>query len=236
VFRLAYLRLEDADEAADIAQETFLWAIRWLHRYDAGRCGHGCGPSPPTWPAIEVAHWADSGWRCSATDGRSTSVLGAASPPPRRVRRPSTPSASVACGRRRAGWALAAAVALLAGFEIRLPPELGAPERVFYQSAGPTVILVREAEARGRITLFILGDTILLDKHQPIVLQQTEVHGQPAYWTDGPSMGVAGERDLQPHYLVQGHALIWDEQPLTYRLEADLPLQEAIRLAGSLQP
>ena len=37
VFRLAYLHLEDADEAADVAQETFLRAFRALHRYDSSR-------------------------------------------------------------------------------------------------------------------------------------------------------------------------------------------------------
>jgi RNA polymerase sigma-70 factor (ECF subfamily) len=37
VFRLAYLHLEDAAEAEDIAQETFLRAFRSLHRYDPAR-------------------------------------------------------------------------------------------------------------------------------------------------------------------------------------------------------
>jgi len=37
VFRLANLHLEDSEEAADIAQETFLRAFRSLHRYDSAR-------------------------------------------------------------------------------------------------------------------------------------------------------------------------------------------------------
>jgi RNA polymerase sigma-70 factor (ECF subfamily) len=37
VFRLAYLHLEDPEEAADIAQETLLRAFRALHRYDSAR-------------------------------------------------------------------------------------------------------------------------------------------------------------------------------------------------------
>lgn len=37
VFRLAYLFLKDADEAKDIAQETFLRAYRMLRRYDSSR-------------------------------------------------------------------------------------------------------------------------------------------------------------------------------------------------------
>lgn len=37
VFRLAYLLLGDADDAEDIAQETFIRALRYLHRYDRDR-------------------------------------------------------------------------------------------------------------------------------------------------------------------------------------------------------
>jgi RNA polymerase sigma factor (sigma-70 family) len=37
VFRLAYLLMGDAHEAEDIAQETFIRALRHLHRYDPER-------------------------------------------------------------------------------------------------------------------------------------------------------------------------------------------------------
>ena len=37
VFRLAYLLLRDADEAEDVAQETFIRAFRALHRFDHER-------------------------------------------------------------------------------------------------------------------------------------------------------------------------------------------------------
>lgn len=37
VFRLAYLLLGDADDAEDIAQETFIRAYRAIHRFDLGR-------------------------------------------------------------------------------------------------------------------------------------------------------------------------------------------------------
>lgn len=37
VFRLAYLLTHDADEAEDIAQETFIRAFRALHTFDAAR-------------------------------------------------------------------------------------------------------------------------------------------------------------------------------------------------------
>src|SRR3989337_1145960 len=37
IFRLAYLLLGDADDAEDIAQETFIHAYRALHRFDPTR-------------------------------------------------------------------------------------------------------------------------------------------------------------------------------------------------------
>lgn len=37
VFRLAYLRLGDPDEAEDVAQETFIRAYKSLRRFDTGR-------------------------------------------------------------------------------------------------------------------------------------------------------------------------------------------------------
>jgi hypothetical protein len=45
-----------------------------------------------------------------------------------------------------------------------------------------------------------------------------------------------GERELKLRYLVQGHVLIWAEGGLTYRLESGLLLEEALRIAESLQP
>jgi len=131
----------------------------------------------------------------------------------------------------------------LAGFEVRLPaypPDLGAPDRVFYQPMGPTVILVWADSGglnRPRLSLFILGKTVLLDKAEPTVLERTEVGGAMAYWAEGPYMlAFHGERELKLRYLVQGHVLIWAEGGLTYRLESGLPLEEALRIAESLQP
>jgi hypothetical protein len=128
----------------------------------------------------------------------------------------------------------------LAGFEVRLPSELGQPDRVYFQSVGPAVILVWEqagAAGRPRLSLFILGSTALLDKFQPTVLERTEVGGETAYWTKGPYLlAIHGQRELKLDYLVQGNVLIWSEGPLTYRLESDLTLDEAVRIAESLEP
>jgi hypothetical protein len=36
--------------------------------------------------------------------------------------------------------------------------------------------------------------------------------------------------------LIDGHVLIWTDGNLTYRLETDLSLEEALKVAESLQP
>jgi hypothetical protein len=35
--------------------------------------------------------------------------------------------------------------------------------------------------------------------------------------------------------LIEGHVLIWTEGEITYRLETDMPLEEAVRVAESLR-
>ena len=41
--------------------------------------------------------------------------------------------------------------------------------------------------------------------------------------------------DIQFTRMIDGHVLIWEENKITYRLETDLELDEAIRIAESLQ-
>jgi hypothetical protein len=42
--------------------------------------------------------------------------------------------------------------------------------------------------------------------------------------------------DIQFERLVSGHVLIWAGLDVTYRLETDLSLKEAVRIAESLEP
>jgi hypothetical protein len=35
--------------------------------------------------------------------------------------------------------------------------------------------------------------------------------------------------------LIEGHVLIWKEGDITYRLETDLPVEEAVKIAESLK-
>jgi hypothetical protein len=132
-----------------------------------------------------------------------------------------------------------------APFTIRLPsypPDLGAPQRVFFQDlGGPAVVLVWMDPAqpdRVRLSLHQLSSTTFAQKGQPSAITQTEVNGHEALWTDGPYM-LEYLRGNQVPYgtrrLVSGHVLLWEEQNITYRLETDLSIDQAVQIAKSLR-
>jgi hypothetical protein len=122
------------------------------------------------------------------------------------------------------------------------PADLGNPDRVFVQDAdGEMAILVwldlRQQSARVLMSLhFIPRGSWAIDKADPAVIQETSVNGQRAIWAVGPYPLRLYNGDLQFKRLVDGHVLIWEEGNITYRLETDLPLEEAIKVAESLQP
>jgi hypothetical protein len=138
-----------------------------------------------------------------------------------------------------------AAAAERAGFPIRLPgypPDLGSPDGVFFQElGGPVVVLVwlnPQNTHRARLSLHILGEGAIVDKGQPALLATTKVNGKDAVWTTGPYMlsyRQRGGQEWDMRRLVEsGHVLVWAEGGLTYRLESDLSLEEAVRVAESL--
>lgn len=129
---------------------------------------------------------------------------------------------------------------VLAPFAIQLPgyPEdLGQPDRVFFQEAlGPMVVLVwleEDGSKEPLMSLHILGDDIAVLKLEPQILAQTTVGGSPAAWTQGPYLLATDDGKIAPARLVEGRVLIWTRGDETYRLESELPLEEARRLAES---
>jgi hypothetical protein len=130
------------------------------------------------------------------------------------------------------------------GFQIRLPAypaEMGAPDEVFLQElGGPVVVLVwlePDRPEQVRLSLHQLGPDTFAQKGLPQLIEETRVNGQPAIWTGGPYLlqfrrGSGAEPDLRR--LVAGHTLVWQEGEITYRLETDLPLAEAVKIAESL--
>jgi hypothetical protein len=133
-----------------------------------------------------------------------------------------------------------------AGFPVHLPtypPDLGAPDGVFLQDlGGPAVILVwldpGQAE-QARLSLHLLGPGAFVEKGNPTRIDETTVNGLRAVWTTGPYMLAFQQRigtEWDMRRLVEGHVLVWTEGELTYRLETDLPMEEAVRIAESLPP
>ena len=128
------------------------------------------------------------------------------------------------------------------GFTIRLPaypPDLGAPDRVFLQQlGGPVVVLVWTAPGQPdivRLSLHEFGPDTHAEKFEPKVVQETTVNGARAAWTEGPHLLVFRSGDAGLRELVHGHTLIWQQGSITYRLETDQNLQEAIRIAQSVR-
>jgi hypothetical protein len=115
------------------------------------------------------------------------------------------------------------------------------PEHVFLQDLnGPVIVLVwmdRTQPERVRMSLHELGPDTFAEKLQPPVVQETAVNGQRAVWTEGPYLlqfSRGGQRVYDAQRLIKGHTLVWMQGNITYRLEIDSSVSEAVRIAESL--
>ena len=130
-------------------------------------------------------------------------------------------------------------------FPLRLPAypaDLGPPDDVFVQDLdGSAVVLVWRHPARPdrvRLSLHYLTSSIIGFKgvkEPPTAIEITSVNGREALWTSGGYVIQIKSGDWDFRRLIEGHVLIWTEGDLTLRLETDLPLDEAVRLAESLR-
>jgi hypothetical protein len=127
-------------------------------------------------------------------------------------------------------------------FPVRLPTypaDLGKPERVFLQEDGPMLILVWTDPANPQnvlLSLYEIGpESVMIHKFAPRVIQETQVNGQYAVWVEGPYLVQLTDGTYAQRMLVAGNTLIWEENGITYRLESDLSLGEAVKIAESLK-
>jgi hypothetical protein len=119
------------------------------------------------------------------------------------------------------------------------PEDLGEPDIVFLQEVDRQLVMLvwldPEDRDQIRISLHIIqSGSWMIDKFEPTVIEETTVNGQRALWTVGPYPLLMKNGDVGLTRLISGNVLIWAEGSLTYRLETDLPLEEAIRVAESL--
>lgn len=119
------------------------------------------------------------------------------------------------------------------------PPDLGAPDGVFVQELeGRAVVLVWLQPGKPgqvRMSLTQIGGGLFFDKRGVRQIEETYVNGEWALWLDGPHTLQTHDGDQKPQRMVEGHVLLWEADGVTYRLETDLPLAEARKVAESLR-
>jgi hypothetical protein len=119
------------------------------------------------------------------------------------------------------------------------PTDLGQPDHVFLQENGQFIILVwldHQQPDKVRLSLHEIGsNSVLVSKYQPRVLEQILVNGHDAAWVQGPYIVELTNGDHTWRKLVNGSTLIWEADGVTYRLESDLTLEQALPIAESLR-
>ena len=83
---------------------------------------------------------------------------------------------------------------------------------------------------------FIPEGSWAVEKFSPRAIDETRVNGNPAVWALGPYPMMLQNGDMKVWRLVNGHVLIWENGEVTYRLETDLSMEEAVKIAESLEP
>ncbi len=120
------------------------------------------------------------------------------------------------------------------------PVDPGRPDHIYVQDVGsPMLVLVwmdRTHPDKVRLSLDEIEPGWAVSKSNPRLIEETTVNGQPAVWAVGPYLLQISNSDYVIERLVQGDVLIWTQGETTYRLETDLSLEEAIKIAESLQP
>ncbi len=120
------------------------------------------------------------------------------------------------------------------------PADLGQPDRVFVQDAGGWMVILvwidPQQPDQVQMSLHLIEEgSWTIQKYQPEIIQETTVNDQRAIWTVGDYPLILRNGDAQFTRMIDGHVLIWEENKITYRLETDLSLEEAVRIAESLQ-
>lgn len=121
------------------------------------------------------------------------------------------------------------------------PANLGQPNYVFVQDTGePMTILVwTDPQKPDQVLMslhFIPPGSWALKKMDLNEIEETSVNGNHAVWTTGPYLLKLKNGDATFTRMITGHVLIWEDKDITYRLETNLSLDEAVKVAESLKP
>lgn len=122
-------------------------------------------------------------------------------------------------------------------FDIKLPahpPDLGPPDHVFMSGAGAAVLVWTEGESVTLVLTMHTPDRAVF-KYYPWTETGAQVNGEYAVWLTEPHTLFEPEGDILMRRIIHDHVLIWYDDVVTYRLETDLPMAEAVKLAESLK-
>lgn len=150
-----------------------------------------------------------------------------------------TPNATLLFLETIAGKTTLADAQAKVNYPILLPADMGEPDYVYIQDAdGDMTILVWLDPQNPQTVLlslhFIPDGSWAITKVSPTVIEETTVNGVRAIWAVGQYPLKFSNGDLEFTRIVNGNVLIWADDIITYRLETDMSLEEAIQIAESL--
>jgi hypothetical protein len=121
------------------------------------------------------------------------------------------------------------------------PDNLGEPDHIFLfepeMGWPPTIVSVWQDELSiedARLALYQIGAEQFAYKGAP-VLERTTVKGDLAIWIEGPHYFRLQNGFSQEWQFIEGNVLIWWHDGLTFRLEGADSLDEAVRIAETLE-
>jgi hypothetical protein len=121
------------------------------------------------------------------------------------------------------------------------PSDIGSPDHVYVQDVeGTMTVLVwvdpRQPENVTMSLHLIPAGHWAINKFGPQIIEETTVNGERALWAEGPYPLFLRNGNVEVVRLIEGRVLIWESDGITYRLETDVNLDEAIKIAESLSP
>jgi len=127
-------------------------------------------------------------------------------------------------------------------FKLKLPAypaNLGAPDFVFDQKMIPMVVFAWRDPADPQGLLMSLYEIApgspIVTKIEPKIIEETTVNGQYALWVEGDYLLQLTNGNFDLRRTVSGYTLVWEQDGITYRLETNLSLAEARKIAESLR-
>jgi uncharacterized protein DUF4367 len=120
-----------------------------------------------------------------------------------------------------------------------VPPELGEPNRIYLAEAEwPVLVLIWDEPLSldtETLLLYIVDSRDVFFKFMPDEPEYTTVNGRRAVWLADPHlMEFFNQSSGHLSRAVNANVLIWEADGLTYRLEGNITLDEAVQIAESM--